>query len=865
MYKKVVLVMSIMWLAWSLCAVDMISKILPNGMEVIVRRDTTSQSVGMICVVKTGSMHEGKLMGSGLSHYIEHALSGGSTLLHPEDYYSNKDKEIGAVTNAFTSFDKTAYHTLVNKEYFSIALQMLAEHIQFCAFDSTEVAREKQVIAKEIVMGATSPYSQMYWKHRSILFNGTNRTTSPIGHADLFLKLERSDLIDYYNRRYVPNNMIFIVYGNIDTEPAMKEIETTFAGFHRRALEPVYLPSPKITSGSLCHQEEFDINMPTVFIDQIIPASGLQDYYALDALVEILINKKYSPMQKKLYEELQLVNYLYGEVSMDHSTNTLDLQIGFEAKETADIQKILDVLYAELGKYKKGYFTQEQLDKLVHNYEAQHLMKTPNVQEVFTEMCDTMIDYGVPDNYNNTIDNMKRVHPKDLNTMVGKYFTPANKLTFLAIPKGQMDQLSDINAKPAVSTELRKTNLGKGLTLIHKQNTQSPIVRGTIAFPAGIDYEDEFNHGSIEFMGDMILKGSKKYSLEKLASWEEDNSANISIASGRDYSVISFSCLTADLPEMRKILVDAIAHPLFKENEIKLLKEEYNASALRNLSDPGELHNEFRSKMIYTDRREQLGIAESNEIIQKIERKDVVNIYSKYFKAPQAIIAIIGDQTELQAKELAKAIYNAFDHDVIDGQIKPLQVEVKNATYAQEYPFEQVNLDINMKAPRCLDPDYPAMKVLETVLSGSYGRIFQATRGDHDLAYFAYARLASEAGYGYFRVTSQTSLEKAEQLKQVLLHELDRIINEQVTPEEISMAIEANNVQNVNLINDKYMGYISVVNEFKGLGFDYWFKEINELRKVTPDDVQRVAKKYLKDRDVIISIPSKDVQRMVGE
>ena len=216
-------------------------------------------------------------------------------------------------------------------------------------------------------------------------------------------------------------------------------------------------------------------------------------------------------------------------------------------------------------------------------------------------------------------------------------------------------------------------------------------------------------------------------------------------------------------------------------------------------------------------------------------------------------------------KELAKAIYNAFDHDVIDGQIKPLQVEVKNATYAQEYPFEQVNLDINMKAPRCLDPDYPAMKVLETVLSGSYGRIFQATRGDHDLAYFAYARLASEAGYGYFRVTSQTSLEKAEQLKQVLLHELDRIINEQVTPEEISMAIEANNVQNVNLINDKYMGYISVVNEFKGLGFDYWFKEINELRKVTPDDVQRVAKKYLKDRDVIISIPSKDVQRMVGE
>ena len=53
--------------------------------------------------------------------------------------------------------------------------------------------------------------------------------------------------------------------------------------------------------------------------------------------------------------------------------------------------------------------------------------------------------------------------------------------------------------------------------------------------------------------------------------------------------------------------------------------------------------------------------------------------------------------------------------------------------------------------------------------------------------------------------------------------------------------------------------------QFKGLGYDNRSKEIQELRKVTPNDVQRVAKKYLKDRDVIISVPSKDVKRMVGE
>lgn len=865
MFKRVVLAACIMILAWSLNAVDLQSKILPNGMEVVVRRDTTSQSVGMICVVKTGSMHEGKLMESGVSHYLEHVVSGGSTTLHPESYYSSKDKEIGAVTNAFTSFDKTAYHTLVKKESFSIALQMLAEHIQYCSFDPVEVAREQQVIAKEIIMGSTPPYSQMYWRYNSILYNGTNRKSNPIGKTNLFLKLERSDLIDYYNRRYVPNNMIFIVNGNVEIEQAMNEIEKVFAGFQPRPLEPVHLPSPTITMGTLVHQEEFDINLPVVYIDQIIPASGLQDYYALDAMMDILINKQYSPIQRKLYEEMQLVNYLFAYVDIDHSSNTLRLCWGFEAKDTADIRKIIDLFYNELSKYQKGYFKQEQLDKLIHRYEAKHLLETKNVQDVFTEMCDNMIKYGVPDNYNSMMENMKRVTPGDLNTMVRKYFSPANKLTFCAIPKGEMNLLTGVSEKPIVTTELKKIIMDNGLTLVHKQNNESPIVRGTIIIPVSSDYETGENKGYIEFVCDMLLKGSKKYSLEKFTSWTEDNAADIRISNSRDAVAMSFSCLSSDLPEMQKMIVDAVTNPLFSESEIKLLKEAYNAAALRDMSNPEEMHSDFRSKMIYRNRREQLNTSEKNEIIQKLTRHDVINTYTKYFKAPKAVISIIGDLAEAEAKDFAKGVYRAFNHHGIDAQAQPLAVEVTNATYSQEYPFEQVNLDINIKAPTCLDPDYAAVKVIENILSGSNGRIHQATRGDNDLSYFAHAIFASEPSFGYFRVTSQTSEEKAQQLKQALLSVLDRMMNEPVTEEELSQAIEAENIQLNNLITDKEIGYISAANEFKGLGYDNRYKEIQELRKVTPEDVQRVAKKYLKDRDVIISIPSKDVKRMVGD
>jgi Zn-dependent M16 (insulinase) family peptidase len=109
---------------------------------------------------------------------------------------------------------------------------------------------------------------------------------------------------------------------------------------------------------------------------------------------------------------------------------------------------------------------------------------------------------------------------------------------------------------------------------------------------------------------------------------------------------------------------------------------------------------------------------------------------------------------DTEAKDFAKGVYRAFNHHGIDAKHSHLAVEVTNATYSQEYPFEQVNLDINMKAPTCLDPDYAAVKVIENILSGSYGRIHQATRGDNDLLILLMS-CCIRTKLGYFRVPAK--------------------------------------------------------------------------------------------------------------
>lgn len=862
--KKIMVIMSLLLMIANIFAIDIMTKTLNNGMEVVVKKNTSNQSVGLFCFVRTGSLTEGKYLGTGISHHLEHVVSGGSTTLHSEEYYGQKEKEIGAMTNAYTTYDKTAFHTQVDKEYFSIALKMLSEHLQFCAFDTTEVAREQKVIAKEIVMRSTPPYSRMFQRYNEKTYANTNDKYPVIGYVDQFLKLQRKDLVDYYNKRYAPNNMVFVVSGNIDVEKCMQEIEETFNSFPRKTLIPEYLPKEPVVIGTRSFTEEFEIKLPYVLINQVIPESDFKDYYALQATIDILFSKQYSPLQMKLYNDLQLVNYLYAYTDISQSAGTGKLSIGLEAKDTAKLQEIINIMFSELKKYQKGYFTQDQLNTLIHRYEAEHLLKDLSIEDECNEIGENVIQYGVPDNFDNYISNMKKLSPADLNYIVTKYFNPNSKFYFYAIPNGQSAQLVQ-NDKKNIKTDLIKKDLGNGLTLIHKENSQIPVVRFTIKIPVSTDMENENNAGYLNTMAQMIIMGSKKYDLQKITNILEDKAATMNVSASRDGINFNFTCLKSDLPLIKDILLSCFKTPAFSEDDFNLYKEAQNADSQRALSDPETAHTDFRSKMIYVQKRDALNTEEKNNNLQKMTRDDLISYYNNYFKAESALVSIIGDQSLSEASELANTIFNAINHQKVEAKLMPLKVTVKNQVFTQEYPFEQVNLDINMQAPTTKDNDIYTLKVISSILNGSNGRIHKATRGSNDLSYFAYGYDVTSPDYGIFRVTSQTSVEKAEQLKTVLLNEIDKLIKEKVTQSEINGAIDENQKQMNNYITDKEIGSYALYYESQGLGFDYLVNSTAKLKSVTPEDVQRVAKKYFTERDVIISFPAKELKRMVEE
>src|SRR5690606_10066709 len=111
---------------------------LPNGLTVLVQENHAAPVVAVRFYVQTGSIYEGKYLGTGISHLFEHVLQEGSKTRTKEEINA-ETQAIGGQTNAYTSNDVTAYHVVTAAPYFERALNNLADSMMNATFPEAEV------------------------------------------------------------------------------------------------------------------------------------------------------------------------------------------------------------------------------------------------------------------------------------------------------------------------------------------------------------------------------------------------------------------------------------------------------------------------------------------------------------------------------------------------------------------------------------------------------------------------------------------------------------------------------------------------------------------------------------------------------
>ncbi|OGE84211.1 MAG: hypothetical protein A2Y39_03605 [Candidatus Delongbacteria bacterium GWF2_40_14] len=860
--KKIIIIL--LGLALTLVAQEMLTKTLPNGMQVVVKKNTSNTSVGFFCFVKTGSIHEDEYLGKGLSHYLEHIVSGGSTKNHSEQWHQDKRKEIGAITNAYTTFGATVYYMQADKQYSDSVLYLVSDNIMNCSFDPNEVAREKDVIVKEFVYRVSSPMAKLYNGMWAATFLKSNVKNEVIGEIEIFKQNTREEMMNYYNKRYMPNNMVFVVVGDIDPAQMLAKVENTFKDYKRGVLTPVYLPEEMIRPGNIKYIEEFAVQQPRVFITKLVPKAEQDDFAALTMASQILFDKRNSPVQYKLVEEEKAVNWIYGYFNEGGHFPEPMIQIGFETKDPQNLDNVVKRIDAIIADVAKKGITQQQINEVISREKAQKILRTPDADREAQQIGWNMIVYGVPDIFDLQIQQFEKLTPEMVNEAISEYFVPDNRVIYYGVPEGEKAKIENAE-KNIVKTEVEKIEVDKNLTVLHKQNTTDPVIQGVIFIPVSSDYETMENTGSFQFVSEMLLSGgTKKYSSMDLSSWLEDHAVRMNSEIGPTGLTLSFKCIKDDYKEFIKRLYSIMNEPLFDAKELQLAKERADADFKRNLSDPDNAYSEFRSSILYKGQKSGLSAKERNDIFQKLTQDDLKNIYKKYFKAESLIVTLFGDLNKEQAAAYAGEIRSKIPSGKISGTKTPIVVPKLNETFVNECEFEQVNIEINFQAPLQGDPDFYTITALNQVMSNSFsGRLLKATRVDNDLVYSAYSYYSGTKDYGFYRIEAQTSLAKKDQLVEVLKKEVQKLIDGDITQEEINLSVESYSKMLESYFTDSNMAGLMTSYESRGLGYNFLKESLKDLKKVTPEMIKAVSNKYLKDAAIFISQPSADVKRVV--
>lgn len=268
---------------------------LSNGMKIICESSPLAQSVGIGFFVQTGSRDETKKE-SGVSHFLEHMLFKGTEKRTAMQLTFDMGN-IGAQGNAFTSEENTVYYASVLPEYLDDMQEILSDMMR-STLDPQEFATEKNVILEEIALYDDRPQFFLFDNATTHFFGDHPAGNSVLGSVESIKALSRDEMKSYFDRRYAPNNMVFVCAGNIDPGKVIARAETlcgSWKPFGTPRHKPVFSPTIKekifkkpniqqshvllLTEGpSAQHDDRFAMSMLSMILGD---STGSRMYYDL--------------------------------------------------------------------------------------------------------------------------------------------------------------------------------------------------------------------------------------------------------------------------------------------------------------------------------------------------------------------------------------------------------------------------------------------------------------------------------------------------------------------------------------------------------------------------------------------------------
>src|SRR5437016_4020343 len=455
--------------------------VLPNGWTIIGKEDNSAPVASVQAWCATGSIDEDAHLGAGLSHILEHMLFKG-TQTRSTNEIAQKIQDVGGYINAYTSFDRTVFWIDVPKDGVATALDVLADAMMNSTLPPEEYQNEPEVMRRGFAMGLDDPD-----RMAGLLLFATAYQRHPyrfpvIGEIEIYNQLTQEQVMQYYKTRYVPNNLTFIVAGDVDAEKVRQQLTELFKSYPEKSLKPVFIPAEPPQLGRREVHQEFATELTHLSLAWHIPEVTSPDVPALDLLSTILGEGRSSRLYRRVREEAGLAfsiaafSYTPGDPGLFGIDATVDPKKREAAEQLA--LRIVDEL-------KQGGVTTEELGKAKKITLSHHLGALTTMRGQASDIGSNWLltrDLNFSRHY---LDAVQKVTLDDIKRVAASYLTE-NNLTVISLnPKGSLATKTE-GVKAGALGEIQKFELSNGLRLLVREDPRLPLVAMGAVFRGGL-------------------------------------------------------------------------------------------------------------------------------------------------------------------------------------------------------------------------------------------------------------------------------------------------------------------------------------------------------------------------------------------
>jgi zinc protease len=826
-------------------------RILPNGLTIIVQEDRSAPVASVQAWCGTGSVDENAHLGAGLSHILEHMLFKG-TKTNPANAIAQRIQDVGGYINAYTSFDRTVYWIDVPKDGTGVALDVLSDAMMNSTLPAEEYAREQEVIRREFAMGMDDPdrmagqllFATAYQRHPYRL--------PVIGLMDVFNQLTRDDVMEYYQARYVPNNLTFVVVGDVNADAVYQQLDDFFKDYPAKSLQPVFIPSEPPQLGRRVVHEEFVTELTRLSLAWHIPEITHPDVPAIDLLSTILGDGRSSRLYRRVREQAGLA---YGVSAFSYTPGDPGL-LGIDATvEPAKRDAAQELIRKILEEIKKTGVTDEELAKAKKISLSHHLASLTTMRGQASDLGSNWFLTRNLDFTRDYLAAVQKVTPEDIRRVTAKYLTDDNLTVISLNPKTSLAGKTE-TIRPITAGEIQKIELSNGLRLLVREDPRLPLVSMAAVFRGGLLAETQETNGITRLMAKVLLKGTKTRTAEQIADAIEAVGGSIGSDAGNNSFSVALDVTQPDLRLGAEILADVLLNATMPENSLAREKEVQLAGIKEDEEQLTTVARNILREALFRDHPYALRGKGSAKSVAKLAQADLLAFRDRYLVAKNGVISVFGNIKAAEVKDLFEQALSGMNPGELALAAAPQSAPLTKTTVVESLKEKaQGVLMVGYRGADMFSPDRHALEVIDDASSDFGSRFFIRIREQMGLAYYVGASQMQGLVPGLFLFYLGTDPQKIEPVKTALLEEIHKLATEGLTPEELARAKKKmiGQQQIANQSNDSF-GYMAALDELYGLGFAYYKTLEREVEAITLEDARRVAAKYFLNQPYVLAI-----------